>query len=683
MTYSRSVGVGAAPAPSIQGPAPVEAGAQGATYVREVPGVLARTPQPANLAERVDIRDLLERKLANPKLPLSAEQSIALMTECIRMGDVQASKAHAKDLVVFIGNTGAGKSTFVNYLCGCQMKRTNFKSLGLTGLGKVVVVVPRRDGGALDEIMPIGHTKTSMTFMPQIESDGEGMTHCDCPGFLDNRGPEINIANAVNIKKAFIRARSVKVVMLINYHSLKADRGRGLKDMIEICCDLFGNRETLIRYKDSILLGITQISTIGPDDEVQAMQDLKDFICKPPLSDPFSQATLDCLAERIFIYDPVNHPHLEFSGAVGRDDILTRIQGLLPITEPVNIFKTVLTPDDYRGLEQICDQIRAKIDQLLGTPNPTIEDFRLTAAYLDSLRQLEIIEHPYVIRLLGATKNVVIQFFRKMKEDFDQSCAEAGQILSERSEKILGALREGVQHFDEEIAKGVDLQELEGRYALYKKKVAAREYVNSFREKERKFYQFCQDNNFVGAQQLLEGLTQEMKAFADEFGETGVAPEVDLNKLRDFYASSKASYDEWVRRDAVANEKTAQLQKMVTEMAEQNKQSHEQHQQQMEALRQQTSRLQQQLEREVEEAKKAKAAAEKEREKANKKLEAEREKKRRTDASPVDRPLFPPFNPMGRPPFIPTPFGPAVPTPLGPAVQTAPGVWQPLPPGMY
>ena len=62
-----------------------------------------------------------------------------------------------------------------------------------------MVVKSRKEGGSLEEIMPIGHSKRSTTFMPQIESGPKGVIYCDCPGFLDNRGKEINIANAVNI----------------------------------------------------------------------------------------------------------------------------------------------------------------------------------------------------------------------------------------------------------------------------------------------------------------------------------------------------------------------------------------------------------------------------------------------------------------------------------------------------
>jgi hypothetical protein len=42
--------------------------------------------------------------------------------------------------------------------------------------------------------------------MPQIvrDLDNNDMAYCDCPGFSDNRGAEINIANAINTRRVLV-----------------------------------------------------------------------------------------------------------------------------------------------------------------------------------------------------------------------------------------------------------------------------------------------------------------------------------------------------------------------------------------------------------------------------------------------------------------------------------------------
>ena len=61
------------------------------------------------------------------------------------------------------------------------------------------------------------------------------------PGFLDNRGAVINIANAINIKLALAAVASARVIVLINYHSLLADRANGVRQLATMLLDLFGN----------------------------------------------------------------------------------------------------------------------------------------------------------------------------------------------------------------------------------------------------------------------------------------------------------------------------------------------------------------------------------------------------------------------------------------------------------
>ena len=167
---------------------------------------------------------------------LTKPQQIELLSACMAIGRTQAKNAIGKDAIVVIGNTGAGKSTFVNYLAGCKLEMRKAKDIGLTGvLGKVMVVKGTADGGPKNEIMKIGHSKKSQTFVPEIATV-DGLTFIDAPGFLDNnRGAEINIANAVNIRAALAQASSVRVLVLINFMSLKADRARGLTQMLEIC----------------------------------------------------------------------------------------------------------------------------------------------------------------------------------------------------------------------------------------------------------------------------------------------------------------------------------------------------------------------------------------------------------------------------------------------------------------
>ena len=194
-------------------------------------------------AKSVKVSELVNRKLADPNLVLTPDERLDVMRECIGRGEAQAQTAAGKDLLVIIGNTGAGKSTCVNYVDGCTLQRV---SLSDGGRGpKVVRVAP---DSPRPELMRIGHTDKSQTFVPDVRP-GHEFVYCDCPGFLDTRGAEINIANAVNIKATVSRAKSTKVLVLLNYKTLGAKRGGGLQELADILVPLFGSPEGLREHK--------------------------------------------------------------------------------------------------------------------------------------------------------------------------------------------------------------------------------------------------------------------------------------------------------------------------------------------------------------------------------------------------------------------------------------------------
>ena len=63
---------------------------------------------------------LVQRKLAAPHAPLTPSESRECLISCIRHGKDAAAAASGKRCVVVLGNTGAGKSAFINLLAGCE-----------------------------------------------------------------------------------------------------------------------------------------------------------------------------------------------------------------------------------------------------------------------------------------------------------------------------------------------------------------------------------------------------------------------------------------------------------------------------------------------------------------------------------------------------------------------------------
>ena len=365
--------------------------------------------------------DIVFKKLKDPHVPLTVEQQIECLCSCVSVGAARALKASEKSVLIVIGNTGAGKSTFVNYVHGCPME--SFK----TEKGKKAIRV-KLDS---DELMPIGHNNQSMTFIPGIESD-ESFTYMDCPGFMDNRGAEINIANAVNIKQAIHKAESVVVAVILNYHTLLSERGKGLRDLAAILQDMFGNGERLANYTSAIALGV---SRVPPRDEDGDMNSLE--LVEQSLQDLSGLSTSEAdvvraLRSRVFMFDPANRGDNNL-GWSSREDLITLFSNLDPITEPSSIFQTVLTPEDERALRIIVQEMTRSISTAMDD-----EDYEAIGTMLAQLQRIECVDNPLITRLMGQAKDCVRSSLMQLREDASQAIIY-GDV--EGVERYLGSLR--------------------------------------------------------------------------------------------------------------------------------------------------------------------------------------------------------------------------------------------------
>lgn len=124
-----------------------------------------------------------------------------------------------KDIVVFLGNTGSGKSTLINYL---NEKPLICERPGRIKLGQI------EDADA----MQIGHGRGSQTFLPQFINKN-GVLFYDFAGLNDTGGALVNILNASFIKNILEKAKSTKIVFVVSNSELDTGRGQPFKEFLE------------------------------------------------------------------------------------------------------------------------------------------------------------------------------------------------------------------------------------------------------------------------------------------------------------------------------------------------------------------------------------------------------------------------------------------------------------------
>jgi energy-coupling factor transporter ATP-binding protein EcfA2 len=424
----------------------------------------------SSIAHLTNPQEILERKLNNPDQVLTPNQSISLLNHCTQLGTQRAAHAADKDAHVVLGNTGVGKSTTLNALLGCQMK-AEADEFG----DQRIVVDPDSN---VREVMPIGHGGQSRTFMPQIAQDPDkpDNAYCDCPGFSDNRGAEINIANAINTRSVLQQARGVKAVFLTSYNGLFDDRGNSIRAMESMCQQLFGSADNLRRYHNAVLLGITKAPHYNTSGQPLSINSIRLRLNRS------NSDIATILANRIFLFDPLDRAgdNPDFWSLADCRNEIDQLDSI-PQREATNLFQTVLTDSDRTHLLNTIRQLRPKITNAI-----TQGEVAALGQHWQLLQRLRVIQHPAIEQLIQGEVlpaiNVALQQLGDLEtwtdeNEFDQAEAHIAR-LRQLIQQLPGA------------ALDVDPDALNQRLAHYRAQHAEQqqneEKLNRLREQKRR-----------------------------------------------------------------------------------------------------------------------------------------------------------------------------------------------------
>jgi hypothetical protein len=149
--------------------------------------------------------------------------------------DEAASKIKGKDIILFLGQTGTGKSTTIHFLAGSKMRKTSKN--GLDHIEPYEVRNPE-----LEKITTSPGSSSETLYITAVEVDYKGDSYflCDSPGFGDTRGEVIDIANGLGIFKAIGHCKSVRPVIVISEKSF-GERFIGLREIAHLLTKMIKN----------------------------------------------------------------------------------------------------------------------------------------------------------------------------------------------------------------------------------------------------------------------------------------------------------------------------------------------------------------------------------------------------------------------------------------------------------
>lgn len=238
----------------------------------------------------------------NPEESTDSEGNVQIKStfELLARGEkeIRLTKEY-RDLVLVLGNTGSGKSTFTQWIAG-----DNDKLIAVEvkeGTGEYIIVDSNRIGNS---------TIFSKTTFPELVIDTQTKTaFYDCPGFSDTRSTSNDIAATYFIKRLVDHAKSVKLIFIVSYPSVRkgVDRQEFMK-FVKHATDFLKDIE---KFQNSIALIISKVDNhfikqgksyiLVPDDKV--VEAIGDFLqdIKQDLNGSLKQPDISIAEQKFYI----------------------------------------------------------------------------------------------------------------------------------------------------------------------------------------------------------------------------------------------------------------------------------------------------------------------------------------------------------------------------------------------
>ena len=241
--------------------------------------------------------------------------------------------AKDRDIVAFLGNTGAGKSTLVNLLAGKEIRVGDDE--------EDYILVNPHDPTA----MVIGTGGSSETLYPKSIDVGN-LRFFDLPGFNDTDGSERNLVNAAFIRKILLDAASVRLVFVVGQDQFTADRSASVRQMFNCLNQLFVVEKSMNLVDNGVFVA-TKVTCAPQAEMTEFLLKKTDSQDKAALNDQLQSWSRKNRLSRMF------HPLRDGSNTGIREQIL----GLIKETKATKIHGinvSALYPSDTkRDLERM------------------------------------------------------------------------------------------------------------------------------------------------------------------------------------------------------------------------------------------------------------------------------------------------------------------------------------------
>jgi GTP-binding protein EngB required for normal cell division len=320
-----------------------------------------------------------------------------------------------KDLILFLGNSGAGKSTTIHFLAGSKLKKV--KHNGFSHIEPIDSAPCARD------VIVAASTQSVTKSMTVVELPN-GMILCDTPGFGDTSGPETDIANGMGLINSLSRARSVKPVIVLSEKNM--DRLRAVREMKNAMSSMFVDIQSLL---PSMSYFFTKYDADDADSIWQQITALREEFSEDDKFDANYVAIVDDMIKKTNPLATIIDPLQKSKESLSADKILDDINVLAPSGESLSqLLKTFVSPESENRLSNHWRVLQKQITLALkagdiGFLSKPFSEMKLLSklridmhrpTFEDSVNQLET----YAMNQYIHAKEIFSSFFHRFEEQY-------------------------------------------------------------------------------------------------------------------------------------------------------------------------------------------------------------------------------------------------------------------------
>ncbi len=211
-----------------------------------------------------------------------------------------------KDLVIFLGHTGSGKSTLVDYCLGLELEQVENR------YGQTVVQIKNETG--LNERQyakigqSIGASETAFvqgySLISPISKLSSDLIFADCPGTKDTRGDDYELSAMLSIDQTIKNANSIKAIVLtLPYEAFWLDKANAV---MELFLDLYERVPGVLTndaIKRSVFLVINKHKALAkPFETIKIMLDEFLNVEENQEIDPSDDVRMEHTKKRILVW---------------------------------------------------------------------------------------------------------------------------------------------------------------------------------------------------------------------------------------------------------------------------------------------------------------------------------------------------------------------------------------------